>query len=141
VLASFDSITEIYYPVDIGNGTNLLQAIRAPLSGGSVVPSSFIAGLASTYTFTIQIADPILPGGFIAINIPSELSIPSPQQSQCLNASSNFPSIPRCDFNSTSIIMRFGFLAPNRFTPSQGPLIFDVIGIRTPRSIKPSSSF
>ena len=78
VAASFDPITQSYYPVNVGNGMNLFQATRAPLSGGSVVPSSFITGLVSTYTFTLQVADPILPGGFIIINIPSEVSFPDP---------------------------------------------------------------
>ena len=139
--ASYDSLTQSYYPVNVGNGTNLFQAKRAPLSGGSVVPSSFIAGLVSTYTFTLQVADPILPGGFIIINIPSEVSFPDPQQAQCFNTSANFPSVPKCSFNATSIIMRFGFQALQRFTPEQGPLLFQVSGIQNPRSLRTSGSF
>ena len=60
VVSSYDYGSQSYYPVDTGNGTNLFQATRASLGGGSVVPSSFISGVMATYIFTIQIANPIL---------------------------------------------------------------------------------
>ncbi len=68
-----------YYPVDTVSAPLLFQATRAALGSAWVAPTTYLANAVTSYTFYVQVNNPLLRDGFFVIGLPKgEISIPNP---------------------------------------------------------------
>ena len=59
-----------YYPVDTASAPLLFQATRAALGSAWVVPDSYLANSVTSYTFYVQVNNPLLRDGFFVLGLP-----------------------------------------------------------------------
>lgn len=120
-----------YYVLYDNTGT--VTATSGVLQSTSVVPSSYVTGQSSSYTFSFTVTHTVPSGGTVYIALPSQNSFSSPTCSNPINLSSGYI----CTFTSTSVTITNGFSS----SLATGTIGIQISGIINPGTTQESSSF
>lgn len=126
------------YP--IMQGSSVLTAVRATLTA-SVTLTSSIVWATTSYTFTININNPLSSGGMIRIAFPP--TVTPPNSIACATIlGTNFRSQPSCSFDSASnSILLTSLNASSSALPAQTGLKLTVSGVLNPPDISTTTAF
>ena len=129
-----------YYSVDTVSASSLFNSTVGSLNDATVTPSNTLAYSSANYTFTFKPQNNVLEGGFVTVQIPSDVRINDTVTSEASCSSlSGYNSSITCSISSSTITVSNGFLGGN-FTAG-GNLSFSMTGITNPISTATSNSF
>lgn len=126
------------YP--IMQGSSVLTATRATLTA-SVTLASSIVWATTSYTFTININNPLSSSGMISIAFP--ITVTPPSSTTCAAVlGTNFRSQPSCSFDSASnSILLTSLNASSSTLPAQTGIKLTVSGVLNPPDILTTAAF